>query len=54
MERTNKGNELRIEGDTELEIGMEVRNGRARDVRTLADLELMLVGGGDPTPDWGG
>ena len=53
MERTNTGNELHIDGNTEQEIGMEARGGRARDVRALADLELMLVGGGDIPPDWG-
>ena len=54
MERTNKVTELHIEGNTELEVGMEGRAVRARDVRALADLELMLVGGGQDTPDWGG
>ena len=54
MERTNQGNELRVEGNTELEAGMEGRVARPRDVRALADLELVLVGGGDQTGDWGG
>ena len=52
MERTNKAIELHIAGNTEQETGMETT--LAREVRALADLELMLVGGGDSTNDWGG
>ena len=51
MERTNR-NEL----GNDRNVG-ELLDGRekgAHEVRTLADLELMLVGGGDEIPDWGG
>lgn len=52
MERNNNGNEVRSAGGNDFEV--EGQEGRARDVRALADLELMLVGGGDGGTDWGG
>jgi hypothetical protein len=52
MERINKSTEVRHEGVDAIEHdGNETG---ARDVRRLAELELMLVGGGDNTGDWGG
>ena len=51
MDRMNK-TEVRLEGIDPVEHdGNETG---ARDVRRLADLELMLVGGGDGAQDWGG
>lgn len=50
MERINKNAEARTEGA----VRQDENETGARDVRRLAELELMLVGGGDPTPDWGG
>ena len=51
MERMNK-TEVRHEGiDAVQQDGNETG---ARDVRRLAELELMLVGGGGDAPDWGG
>ena len=51
MERMNK-TEVRHEGiDAVQQDGNETG---ARDVRRLAELELMLVGGGDGQADWGG
>jgi hypothetical protein len=52
MERTHKTTEVRIEGTDALRQA-ENETG-ARDVRRLAELELMLVGGGDNQTDWGG
>jgi len=50
MERTNK--ELRNERNADVS-GEQAEKG-ALDVRALVELELMLVGGGETPPDWGG
>ena len=50
MERTNK--ELRDE--RKADVANQQPEMGALDVRALAELELMLVGGGDGLQDWGG
>ena len=52
MERTNRTGEARNEGTDAQREGQNETG--ARDVRRLAELELMLVGGGDGQNDWGG
>ena len=51
MERNHKNDATHVvtQQDNDRELPAE----RAA-VRALADLELVLVGGGDVTPDWGG
>ena len=50
MERTNKN---LLDERTADVVDQQAEKG-ALDVRALADLELVLVGGGDLGSDWGG
>ena len=51
MDRINK-TDVRHEGS--VAVQQDGNETGARDVRRLAELELMLVGGGDGAQDWGG